>query len=58
MSTKSTDTAVRYPTQGPSPSAYDRYTYVTAGDHVIIYDDKYEDAWVQARVSLDLDEWR
>ncbi|MBX0324691.1 hypothetical protein EGH21_16820 [Halomicroarcula sp. F13] len=61
MATNTSDTddaADRYPTTGPHTETYDRYRHVTTGAETILYDTETEDAWIQATLSLDLDDWR
>ncbi|GGN95915.1 MULTISPECIES: DUF7331 family protein [Haloarcula] len=61
MATNTTDTDDaddRYPTTGPDTESYDRYRHVTTGDEAIIYDTETEGAWIQAELSLDLEDWQ
>jgi hypothetical protein len=58
MSTKTTDTHDRYPTAGPDAGVYDRYTYVDAGEDVIVYDRESERSWIQTSAAVDLEDWR
>ncbi|QGA84091.1 hypothetical protein [Halomicrobium sp. LC1Hm] len=58
MSTRTTNEHDRYPTDGPNAGEYDRYTYVSTGEDVILYDEECEDAWIQTAMTLDLEAWR
>jgi len=58
MAIRTSDADDRLPTAGPDTDSYDRYSHVATDDGYIIYDIESADAWVQAKRTLALDEWR